>query len=322
MKRCKCLAFVGVLLLSFLPFTTAGASALSIVVEPAAGMSPIETALSNAKHSIELEMYEFDDSAIATILAQRVKAGVKVQVILDQDYSGYSYNASMYATLKSHGVSVIWAPEGTIYHAKFAVIDGTQLLVGTGNFSSEYYSSDRDFWIFDAQPADVQAAMRVFAADKGGNTSFVSSGTDLLWSPGATNSLVSLVESAKKSVQVENEEMDNTSIESALMAAASRGVAVSVIMTYSSDWTSAWSTLSKAGVKVYVIHGETPVYIHAKAICVDAGTSHQVTFVGSQNFSTSSLSYNRELGIITSNSTIVSTVAATLRSDAQSASLW
>jgi len=53
------------------------------------------------------------------------------------------------------------------------------------------------------------------------------------------------------------------------------------------------------------------LYLHAKAIVADGHTA----FVGSQNFSTSSLDDNRELGIITNDRPVVEPVGATLASD-------
>jgi hypothetical protein len=54
------------------------------------------------------------------------------------------------------------------------------------------------------------------------------------------------------------------------------------------------------------------LYIHAKAIDVDGARS----FVGSENFSTASLEYNRELGIITSSASVVGPLTTTLFGDA------
>jgi phosphatidylserine/phosphatidylglycerophosphate/cardiolipin synthase-like enzyme len=137
---------------------------------------------------------------------------------------------------------------------------------------------------------------------------------DLVWSPGSTNALVSLIGSAKHSLLVENEEMDSYSIESALEAAASRGVDVDVVMTYDSEWHSALSQLARAGVHVRV-HSSSQVYIHAKVICADCTSGGGTVFVGSENFSTSSLDYNRELGLITSVASVVAPVRSTVLSD-------
>ena len=66
-----------------------------------------------------------------------------------------------------------------------------------------------------------------------------------------------------------------------------------MIMTSDSQWDSAFSRLESAGVRV-VLYPDTAsaLYIHAKAIDVDGATS----FIGSENFSTASLGYDRELG--------------------------
>ena len=57
------------------------------------------------------------------------------------------------------------------------------------------------------------------------------------------------------------------------------------------------------------------VYIHAKVICVDCAGNVGTVFIGSENFSTSSLSYNRELGVITTTPSAIRAVEAALNSD-------
>jgi phosphatidylserine/phosphatidylglycerophosphate/cardiolipin synthase-like enzyme len=57
------------------------------------------------------------------------------------------------------------------------------------------------------------------------------------------------------------------------------------------------------------------LYIHAKAVVADAGLAGEQMFVGSENFSTASLRYNRELGIRTTNKSVISAVAAVLNAD-------
>ena len=78
-------------------------------------------------------------------------------------------------------------------------------------------------------------------------------------------------------------------------------------MTYDSSWKGAFARLSAAGVHVRTYSASAPLYIHAKMIL----TSSRV-FLGSQNFSYTSLERNRELGLITSNPTIRASLAAHL----------
>jgi len=299
------------------PATQSGAAAsgLRLYVEPAAGYGFIDRAIAEAHRTIDLSMYELEDPAIENDLVARARAGVEVRVVLDSDYGISSVNAPAAAVLKRGGVHVVWAPSSQIFHAKYLVTDDATLYVGTGNFSAQYYSSTRDFWILDRDHNDVAAATATFSADYAHRNAPLGSGSgDLVWSPGSTNALVGLIDSAKRSLLVENEEMDSSVIESALESAAQRGVDVKVVMTYDAEWHDALGQLAKAGVHVHVLSA-AQVYIHAKVICADCNLSTASAFVGSENFSTSSLDYNRELGIITSAGTVTHSLWTTVLSD-------
>ncbi len=283
------------------------------MTEPNDGMRPIFSLMSSAHHELDMTMYELADSRAVDILEGDASRGVTVRVILDQDYSGASVNAAAYSELKSHGVQVHWAPAGTIFHQKTITVDDRTSAIMTLNLTSEYYSSTRDFAVITTDPADVAAIEKVFRSDWGdsGPPQSGPTGGNLVWSPGAEGPIVALIGSARHTLLVENEEMDDPQIVDALEAAAHRGVTVEVVMTYSSSWAGEFSDLVAAGVKVSTYASDAALYIHAKVIVADGTTA----FVGSQNFSVSSLDYNRELGLVTRNPTIVGALARTLASD-------
>ena len=151
---------------------------------------------------------------------------------------------------------------------------------------------------------------QTFNADWSGRRITAPNGADLLWSPGSEQAQVSLIESAQGFLDIYNEEMDSTPIEQALEADAQRGVNVEVTMTYDSSWKGAFAQLSAAGVHIRTYSASAPLYIHAKMIL----TSSRV-FLGSQNFSYTSLERNRELGLITPNPTIRASLRRTFDSD-------
>jgi phosphatidylserine/phosphatidylglycerophosphate/cardiolipin synthase-like enzyme len=293
---------------------------LSLSVEPLDDQAVVYRAVTHATTSISLEIYELADATLESALIARSHAGVKVRVLLDSAYSGASVNASAYATLHAAGVAVAWAPSSTIYHAKFIVIDRRELLVGTGNLTAQWYATTRDFWVADTNTADVESAQGAFDADFAGKPPSHLASADLVYSPGASSRVLALIASAHRTLDVENEEMASSPVIAALVAAAHRHVAVHVTMTYSSSWYAALSTLRAAGVSVHVYHGEYPVYIHAKVICADCTPTTGTAFVGSQNFSTASLTYNRELGIITTASSVVQPLRVQLAADFAAAS--
>jgi phosphatidylserine/phosphatidylglycerophosphate/cardiolipin synthase-like enzyme len=128
--------------------------------------------------------------------------------------------------------------------------------------------------------------------------------------------------------------MADDDVTDSLAAAADRGVTVNVIMTYSSEWRTAFKKLTAAGVHVRTYAGGTsaPLYIHAKMIVVDgdantangapvnSATSGTATaFLGSENFSYTSLAQNRELGILFTNPAIIKSLLATFNADWQNA---
>jgi phosphatidylserine/phosphatidylglycerophosphate/cardiolipin synthase-like enzyme len=293
--------------------TTAAPSALSLLVEPQAGMTPLYDFMSSARQSLDMTMYELSDPTAEQLLIADHKRGVRVRVLLDHDYSGGSVNQAAYATLSSAGVPVAWANDAEIFHQKTITVDGDESAVMTGNLTPQYYATTRDFVVMDTQAADVAAIESVFATDwSGAVPSPGPPGIDLVWSPGSEPQLAALIGSAARSVVVENEEMDSTSIEGALESDAERGVDVTVAMTADAEWDSAFAQLESDGVHV-VLYPDTAsaLYIHAKVIDVDSTKA----FIGSENFSTASLDYNRELGLITSSAGVLGPLNNTLASD-------
>ncbi len=203
--------------------------ALSLLTEPASGLQPIYALMASAQHTLEMTMYELTDPQAETILEGDARRGVTVRVLLDRRDEGGSFNQAAYSALSSNGVQVEWGPTGAIVHQKTITVDGTTSLIMTLNLTGRYYATDRDFAVETTNPTDVGAILQVFDADwAAGNATPRPgpSGTDLVWSPGATPAIVGLINGATHSLLVENEEMDDPTIEAELSAAASRGVDV------------------------------------------------------------------------------------------------
>ena len=298
------------------PAAAAGAGTLRVLVEPAAGVGAIYKLITGAKSSVDLTMYELRDTTAEDDLAADAKRGVDVRVILDQNLEK-SRNTATYDFLSAHRVHVTWADSGTTYHQKTLTVDGTTSVIMTLNMVSEDYSGTRDFAVVDTRPADVHAIVATFNADFAHRSITPPDGADLVWSPtNSQASILAVIDGAKHTLSVENEEMDDATITSALAAAARRGVDVKVVMTAESEWDSAFNQLVKAGVHVRLYaDSDNVLYIHAKAVVADAGRSDQQVFVGSENFSTASLHYNRELGLRTTGKAVIAPINATLAAD-------
>jgi phosphatidylserine/phosphatidylglycerophosphate/cardiolipin synthase-like enzyme len=264
-------------------------------------MAPIYAFMRDVTTRLTMTMYELVDPAAEQILAADAGRGVQVQVLLDAALEG-ARNQPAQAYLASHGVHVVLAPDSRITHQKTICTDNDACLIMSLNLVAEDYTSTRDVAVEDTDPSDVTAIESTFDADFAGGTGpATSAGDHLLWSPGSEPGIVGVINGARRSLDVENEEMDSTAVTTALVNAAHRGVDVEVCMTADSSNTGALDQIAAAGGHVHLYPDRDGVlYIHEKLVLADSGTASAEAVVGSINFSTSSLDDNRELDIVLS----------------------
>ena len=295
----------------------------TLITLPDQTLTPIDDLLRSAKHSIDMTMYELVDTQAQQILADQAAAGLTVRVLLDQNRERAN-NAATFTFLQAHGVEVTWAsPQYAATHQKTITMDRATAAIMTLNLTSRYYSTSRDFALVTTDPATIASIETTFTADLVAASITPPTATGLVWSPtNATSSLVNLIASARHTLAVENEEMADPAITSALTTAAGRGVAVHITMSANPAYNAAFETLTAAGVQIRTYAQTAPLYIHAKIILADVGQPAGRAFLGSENFSTYSLTKNRELGILLTDPTILQSLAATLSRDFSGATPW
>ena len=264
--------------------------------------------INSATKTLDMTMYELKDTTAVNDLIAREKAGVAVRVILDREET--STNSSAYSTLKAAGVGVVYSSSSYVYtHQKTITVDGDESLILTGNLTSEYYSTTRDYGIFDTNAADVAAIEKVFAADYAHSAVTPSDATDLLWSPTDSQArLLTVINGATKTLDVEEEEFSDTAVVNAIVARAKAGVAVRVVLETPGDYSSEVSKVKAAGGTVRGYSSSTGFYVHAKAIVADYGLSTAKVEAGSMNITSNSLGSNRELGIILTDTAVESVI--------------
>lgn len=279
-------------------------------------VTPLYQYIQNATSTIDMTMYELVDTTFQQDLVALAAKGVKVRVILDQALEKAN-NLPTYTYLNANGVQAVWAnPVFQASHQKTITLDGKTSAIMTLNLTSRYYNTSRDFAVIDTNANDIAAIEATFNADFTAASITPPLGDDLVWSPtNAQPSLIALIGSAKASLNVENEEMGDAAIVTALSNAAKSGVKVQVTMTDNTAYTTEFNTLKAAGVQIHTYAQTAPLYIHAKVILVDFGQTGQQAFVGSENFSNASLTENRELGLTLSDPAILQTLNTTLNSD-------
>jgi phosphatidylserine/phosphatidylglycerophosphate/cardiolipin synthase-like enzyme len=276
------------------------------------GQPTIYGFINSATTSLDMTMYELEDTTAVNDLIALENKGVTVRVILDRQHQ--TANSSAYNALKGAGVGVVWSPSAFVYtHQKTITVDGLKSLILTGNLTSQYYATSRDYGVFDDDTRDVASIEKVFNADYAGTSITPTDGDHLLWSPtDSRNRLLSLVNGATKTLDVEELELSDSAVVNAIVARAKAGVAVRVVLEMPSDYASEVSAIKAAGGTVVGYSDPNGFYIHAKAMVADYNLSTQKVEAGSMNISSNSLDNNRELGIILTGTGVAQSTATTI----------
>jgi phosphatidylserine/phosphatidylglycerophosphate/cardiolipin synthase-like enzyme len=268
-----------------------------------------------------MEMYLLTNKSVLTALEDAANNGVDVRVMLEEHpYGGGSVSPQeTLAKLKAAGVKAQASdPAFALTHEKGMIIDGTTAYIMTSNMTNAAlgtgsYTKNREYDIADNNAQDVQAVMAIFQADWNRTTASFND-PNLVVSPvNSRNAFNALIASAKQTLLVTGEEMQDNGIEQDLISAAQRGVKVQVILPVpsgsSSDSNSSGiATIKQGGVEV---REDARLYMHAKIFVVDG----KKAFVGSENISTQSLDQNRELGLLISDNNVLNTLQQTFQSD-------
>ncbi|AYG05532.1 hypothetical protein D7I44_17795 (plasmid) [Gryllotalpicola protaetiae] len=290
----------------------AAAGSWQLIQEPAAGLAGIQQLITGAQRSIDMTMYELQDTQTVDELTAAAQRGVKVRVILDAAYNGKQANADAYAQLQRGGVAVKWGPADTIVHQKTITADAGQAgavsAIGTGNLQQQYYARTLDAWVLDRDQAQVSAIEATFTSDWAAMPAQLgqtAAAEGLLWSPGAESAVAAVVSQATSRVQFSSEELSDRTVIEALEARARAGVACQVLMTEQGEYDDALQQLQAAGCSVRAYPDSSrDLYVHEKQVIVDG----RELLIGSQNASRASLGYDRELSVLVTSSSAASVV--------------
>ncbi|HLX57955.1 MAG TPA: phospholipase D-like domain-containing protein [Ktedonobacteraceae bacterium] len=301
--------------------TGAGVQGVRVYVEPDDGEQVITGAIKGASKSVWLEIYILSDTNVIHALEDAANNGIDVRVMIDPRAIGEQSAATRTIDeLKAAGVKAQDTdPDFALTHEKGMIIDGTTAYIMTSNFSRTAlggYSSgtrNREYGIIDNSPQDVQAVIAIFNADWDHTTAQFND-PNLVVSPvNSRSDFTALINSAQHSLLIEAEEMNDSSIEQALVSAARRGVQVEAILPAASSSSGDSNSQGIAAIKQggVTVREDPQLYMHAKIIIVDGAKA----FVGSENISTQSLDQNRELGVIVSDANVLSKLQSTFQTD-------
>ncbi len=281
-----------------------------VFATPEAGERPYLEVLERATRSVRVQVYLMGTGGILTTLMAKAQAGVRVQVILDGE-QGRDTNQRYFDQLVAAGAEVLWSdPQFSYMHAKFIVVDEHDALVTTGNYSARYsINLERNFVAQLADPADVADLVTLFDADWSRASPDMRC-TRLLVSPiNAKDRILALIGSAQRTLQIESMQLADRDVRAAVSARKQAGVEVRALLADASWITAnadAATFLKGLGIPVKHIP-----HLHTKVLIVDGARAS----FGSENFSVTSLTRNREVGLIVTEPSSVAPLLATFEQD-------
>jgi phosphatidylserine/phosphatidylglycerophosphate/cardiolipin synthase-like enzyme len=281
---------------------------LVLAVQPEESAAPFVAVIEAAKTDIRVMVYQMGFGPVLEGLEAKAKAGVKVRVILD--YAQKDVNQKYMDRLKLAGADVIWSDtQWTYMHAKLIIADESEAVISTGNYYIGSIDKERNFAVRDSDPADLKVLGAIFDADFERKTPDVSC-TRLLVSPiNAKQRLLDFIASAKTEVLVHSMQLGDRDVRDALVAAKKKGVAVRALVA-DPGWIDA-NAAAATFLAANGIESRWRTHVHTKTITVDGAAS----YIGSINLSWTSLTKNREIGLIMTEPQNVATVAATFEKD-------
>ena len=282
---------------------------VEVVATPEAGEAPYTSVLATAQTSIDVEVYLMGYGGILDLLQDKARAGVRVRVILDEGKR--DTNQKYFDLLTAAGAEVKWSdPKFSFFHAKFFVVDGKTAVMSTGNYSKTYsIERERNFVATDSDPADVADLVTLFEADWTGQTPAMTC-TRMVISPvNARERILAVIEGAQETLDIESMQFADWGVRNAVKARVQAGVQVRALLA-DANWIDA-----NASAATFLKDLAVPVkwipHLHTKMLVADG----KVAYVGSENFSQTSLDKNREVGVILVESSSISPLASTFDND-------
>ena len=279
---------------------------MPLYIEPNAGPAPILQVIQSARREISAGVYYLSDRPILNAMKAAHARGVDVRIIIeDRPYGMKPWQVRKEEkAIAATGATLHLAPyrftsHGGHYafqHAKY-LCNGHECEIGTANFDWSAFHKNREYLYVTRNAQVVDAANAVFNADwpaaQGDNQHAPAfAHRVLVLSPDTSAAQITGVIDQPGPVDIESEELGPYA--PTLDAIAAKGALARVILPASINASGKRDVafLRSHGVQVRLMP-KSPLYMHAKMI-----VSNSEAFVGSENFSQTSLEVNREMGLL------------------------
>ncbi|MBU2800800.1 GTP-binding protein [Acidithiobacillus caldus] len=272
-----------------------------LYIEPNAGPAPILNVIDSARHQLDIGVYYLDDRRILAAVRDAAHRDVDVRIMVEPKPYGmkpWQVQKEVRA-IEATGAYFRYVPTRFVsgdgayrfYHAKYCV-NGHEAEIGTANMDWSAFHRNREYLYDTTNPTIVRAVQAVFDADWNRQHAPAWTHRVLVLSPGTSASQLLQVIDQPGTVDVESEELGP--YKTILDALATKGKDLRMILpaTISTEDRRDVAFLEQHGCQVRLMP-KKPIYMHAKMI-----VGNHLAFIGSENFTQTSLEDNREMGVL------------------------
>jgi phosphatidylserine/phosphatidylglycerophosphate/cardiolipin synthase-like enzyme len=264
---------------------------MKLIVQPDAGVTPIVTAIKQAKKAIDVLIFRLDRPEVIRALEAAVARGVNVRTLIAHTNRGGEKSLrKLELRLLASGLSVSrTADELVRYHGKMLIVDSHVLHVYGFNFTALDTEKSRSFGITTRNKRLVQEALKLFEADctrhpyTPGYDRFVVSPEN------ARERLSAFIKAARRQLLIYDPKVSDAAMLRLLVERQKAGVEIKIIGRL-------------GGMKAELVAEKYPgKRLHIRAIIRDGRRA----FVGSQSLRKLELEKRREIGVIIHDETVV-----------------
>jgi cardiolipin synthase A/B len=250
-----------------------------------------------AKTTLYLQTYEFTEKRIRALFKQLLENGVDIKLIMeDKKYQQFKNTfkeiQNLFSWYNNFQIKNDKQMKTTYVHAKFALID-SGFLIQTANLTHSTFTTNREYFFYSHHSGVYQSLATIFDKDwKGETIRYSDIHPNLLVCPiNCRAVLENLIESAKSSIVIENQYIEDPSLlwllGEKIKTLWEKNLHIQLPDTdknklLQQQW---WKTIVKLIKKPY---------IHAKMMLID----NQILYLWSINFSANSMDNNREIWIL------------------------
>lgn len=292
---------------------SSNAFADQLIIEPNMGRQPLLSAIHQAHTSIELVMYGFTDEQLINALIRQHARGCIVKIILEgKPYRAESENTKALRKLRAAHIPVKTKIKlMQLIHQKTLIIDHHKAYIMTFNFTHSTFKRMRNFAVMVNDPTRVNQIMLMFDADWQQRATH-NTLPDLLYSPDNSRAgLINLIQHAQQSIDIYAQNYNDYQLMRVLKQSAQNGVHIRILSAAKPKQKLA-AYLQQAGIQ---LKESKQYYIHAKVFLID----NKEVVAGSINLTKNALDHNRELSIVSHDSTVVNVLKNIFAQDWQHA---